>query len=214
MFGPRFPGSNGEALEIHAAIGEQRESCSVGQRESAHLSLDTAALPSPGCASLVAVVKTANLRYGNHGSQFRRLHRPRFRPVLGQREVRPGFVTIRQEGFHVPVFPICQYRSLSSGSYEPVNQVAPPWMSQTFPFHVSKKHHRPVRSPSTADCGKQLAIQPPQRALLPRLPGARAGQPRNQPPSSTVLRSCMRRGRSIDTLPSSCSAVWVVSSNP
>ena len=61
------------------------------------------ALPSSGCASLVAVVKTANLRYGNHGSQFRRLHRPRFRRVLGPREVGPAFVIIGQEGFHVPV---------------------------------------------------------------------------------------------------------------
>jgi hypothetical protein len=42
MFEPRFAGSNGEALEIHAAIGEQKEPCSVGQRESAHFSLDTA----------------------------------------------------------------------------------------------------------------------------------------------------------------------------
>ena len=42
MFGPHFAGSNGEALETHAAIGEQREPSSVVQRESAHLSLDTA----------------------------------------------------------------------------------------------------------------------------------------------------------------------------
>ena len=48
-------------------------------------------------------MKTANLRYGNHGSEFQRLHGPRFRRVLGQREVRPAFVIIGQEGFHVPV---------------------------------------------------------------------------------------------------------------
>src|SRR5260370_31203635 len=32
-----------------------------------------------GCASLVAVMKSANLRYGNDGSEFQRLHGPRFR---------------------------------------------------------------------------------------------------------------------------------------
>jgi hypothetical protein len=49
------------------------------------------------------VVKTANLRYDHHGSEFQRLHGPRFRCVLGQREVRPGFVIIRQKGLRVPV---------------------------------------------------------------------------------------------------------------
>src|SRR5260370_18152972 len=37
-----------------------------------------------GCASLVAVMKSANLRYGNHGSELQRLHGPWFRCVLGQ----------------------------------------------------------------------------------------------------------------------------------
>jgi hypothetical protein len=37
-----------------------------------------------GCAALVAVMKSANLRYGNDGSECRRLHGPRFRCVLGQ----------------------------------------------------------------------------------------------------------------------------------
>ena len=31
------------------------------------------------------------------------MHGPRFRRVLGQGEVRPGFVIVRQEGLHVPV---------------------------------------------------------------------------------------------------------------
>ncbi len=44
-----------------------------------------------GYASLVAVTKSANLRYGNHGSEFQWMHGPRFRRVLGQREVRPAF---------------------------------------------------------------------------------------------------------------------------
>src|ERR1039457_6525577 len=50
-----------------------------------------------GGAPLVAVVKPANLRYRNDGAAFWRVHRPRFGRVLGQREVRPGFVIIRQE---------------------------------------------------------------------------------------------------------------------
>src|SRR5580765_3906134 len=50
-----------------------------------------------GSAPLVAVVKPANLRYRNDGAAFSRVHRPRFGRVLGQREVRPGFVIIRQE---------------------------------------------------------------------------------------------------------------------
>jgi hypothetical protein len=55
------------------------------------------------CAALVAVVKSANLRYGKDGSECRRVHGPRFRCVFGQGEVRPGFVIIRREGLHVPV---------------------------------------------------------------------------------------------------------------
>ena len=49
------------------------------------------------------MVKTANLRYGNDGSEFRRVHGPRFRRVLSQREVHPGFVIVRQERLHVPI---------------------------------------------------------------------------------------------------------------
>jgi hypothetical protein len=46
---------------------------------------------------LVAVVKTANLRNRNDGAEFRWVHGPRFRRVLGQRKVRPRFVIIGQE---------------------------------------------------------------------------------------------------------------------
>ncbi len=49
------------------------------------------------------MVKTANLRYGNDGCEFRRVHGPRFRRVLSQREVHPGFVIVRQERLHVPI---------------------------------------------------------------------------------------------------------------
>ena len=58
---------------------------------------------SLGGAPLVPVMKPANLRYRDNGSAFRRLHGPRFRRVLDQRQVRPGLVIIRAEGFHVPV---------------------------------------------------------------------------------------------------------------
>ena len=54
-----------------------------------------------GCAPLVAVMETAYLRDRNHGSEFQRVHRPRFRRVLGQREVRPGFVIVRDERLQV-----------------------------------------------------------------------------------------------------------------
>ena len=50
-----------------------------------------------GGAPLVAVVKTANLRYRNDSAAFWRVRRARFGRVLGQRQVRPGFVIIRQE---------------------------------------------------------------------------------------------------------------------
>ena len=59
-----------------------------------------------GCAPLVSVVKTAYLRYRNDGSELQRLHGPWLRYVLSEREVRPGFVIIRQEQLHMPVVPI------------------------------------------------------------------------------------------------------------
>src|SRR5260370_15308447 len=103
MFGPRFAGSNAEAIEIYAAIGEQKQSCPVGSENQPTFPGIRRALPSSGWAPLVAMTKTANFRYGYHGSEFQRLHGARFRRVLGQREVRPAFVIIGQEGFHVPV---------------------------------------------------------------------------------------------------------------
>ena len=45
-----------------------------------------------GGTPLVAVVKPAHLGNRNDGAPIRRVHRPRFRRVLGQREVSPGFV--------------------------------------------------------------------------------------------------------------------------
>jgi hypothetical protein len=59
--------------------------------------------PRFGFAPLIPVVKTANLGYGSDGSGFRRVRGPRFRRVLGQPEVRPGFVLVGHEQFHVPV---------------------------------------------------------------------------------------------------------------
>ena len=64
---------------------------------------NAARLRGSGCAPLVPVVKSANLRYRDHGSQFRRLHRPWFRRVFGQGEVRPGLVIIPQERLDVLV---------------------------------------------------------------------------------------------------------------
>ena len=47
------------------------------------------------------MVKTADLRNGNDASQLGRLHWPRFRRVLVQREVSPGFLIVRDEGLQV-----------------------------------------------------------------------------------------------------------------
>ena len=52
-------------------------------------------LTNSGRAPLVAVVKTAGLRNGHDASELRRMYGPRLRRVLGQREVRPGFVINR-----------------------------------------------------------------------------------------------------------------------
>ena len=45
-----------------------------------------------GCLPLVAVVETADLRNRHNSSEFGRLHYPRFRRVLRQREMRSGAV--------------------------------------------------------------------------------------------------------------------------
>ena len=49
------------------------------------------------CAPLVAVMKPANLWDRNDGPDSQRVHGTRFWRVLGQREMRPGFVIVRQE---------------------------------------------------------------------------------------------------------------------
>ena len=88
------------AREIHGKFGNQKDvvsSCRanrIGADPKVGIGRRLARL---GCASLVAVVKPANLRYGNDGAAFWRVNGPRCRRVLGQREVRPGFVIIRQE---------------------------------------------------------------------------------------------------------------------
>ena len=93
--------------EIHVAIEAQGSHVCYGPRESTHLSLDRNCGEGCylGCAPLVAVVKTANLRYGSNRSKCRRVHGPRVRRILGQREVRPGFVIIGHESFQVAVHP-------------------------------------------------------------------------------------------------------------
>ena len=105
MFGPRFAGAMEEHEKSTLRLAN-KGSLVLSGSENRHtcfwIGIARGLLRS-GCAPLVAVVKTANLRYGNDGSEFRRVHGPRFRRVLGQREVRPGFVIIRQEGLHVPV---------------------------------------------------------------------------------------------------------------
>src|SRR5260370_22137320 len=74
-------------------------SCRIDQLELAQHSCEELrqGLLRLGCAPLVPVMKAANLRYRYHGSQFRLVHGPRFRRVLGQRETHPGFVIIGHE---------------------------------------------------------------------------------------------------------------------
>ena len=55
-----------------------------------------------GCAPLIPVAKTTNMRYGSDGSGFQRVRKPRFRRVLGQPEVWPGLVSAGHKRFHVP----------------------------------------------------------------------------------------------------------------
>src|SRR5260370_33788785 len=49
------------------------------------------------------MVETADFGNGDHRSKVRWVHRSRFRGVFGRREVRPGFVIIRDEQFYMPV---------------------------------------------------------------------------------------------------------------
>ena len=81
-----------------AHVGSERGSwaqMSQGRNETTTVCL--------GCAPLVPVVKTSDLRYRHDGFGFPRVHRPRFRCLLRQGEVRPGFVIIRDERLHMPV---------------------------------------------------------------------------------------------------------------
>ena len=99
MFNHALPGSI-VTHEKSPLIGEQNEHCPFGQREIGTVVLGigiSSRLPRSRCASLVAVVKPANLRYGNYGADFRRVHGPQFRRFLGQRQMRPGFMIIGQE---------------------------------------------------------------------------------------------------------------------
>jgi len=91
---PDLPAMGARLLD--AQVGPSR-GVPVPERDS------NGALRNSGCAPLVPVVKTADLRDSNDPSEFRRLHGPRFRRVLGQGEVRPGFVIIRKERLHMPV---------------------------------------------------------------------------------------------------------------
>ena len=43
------------------------------------------------------MVKAANLRYSNDRSEYRRVHKPRFGRILGQRKMRSGFVIVMHE---------------------------------------------------------------------------------------------------------------------
>jgi hypothetical protein len=52
-----------------------------------------------GCPPLVSVVETAELRNRHNWSEFGRLHYPRFRRVLRQREMRSGTVIIFRKDF-------------------------------------------------------------------------------------------------------------------
>src|SRR2546430_17448413 len=68
-------------------------------------SLDAAGLcrSESHSAPFVSVMETADLRDSYDPSKFWRLHRPRYRRVLTQREVRSRFVIIRHERLHTPV---------------------------------------------------------------------------------------------------------------
>ena len=85
MFGLSSPGTI-EKYEKSTLRFANKGACRVGKRELEHLSPGLELRRGPlrlGCAALVAVMKSANLRYGNDGSECRRLHGPGFRCVLG-----------------------------------------------------------------------------------------------------------------------------------
>ena len=96
-FRPRLGRTNGGVRKIHTVCGEQENSCLSAARIGTALRLVERRRDCYVQAALVAVMKTANLRDRNDGSDFQRVHGTRFWRVLGQREVRPGFVIVRQE---------------------------------------------------------------------------------------------------------------------
>ena len=79
------PQNNREAREVHIDLANKGALVPVGDHESALLSWGykvRSRLPSSCCAALVAVVKVANLHYGNYGAAFQRVDGPRFRRSL------------------------------------------------------------------------------------------------------------------------------------
>jgi hypothetical protein len=54
-------------------------------------------MESSGRSALVSMMKTADLRNGHDAASVGSWHRPRFRSILIQREVCPGFMIVRQE---------------------------------------------------------------------------------------------------------------------
>ena len=94
-----FASSNERARELRPIRRTERvcmpcQAMSIG---TAGVGVVLRRLLRSGCAPLVSMVKTADLRYRNDPSEFPWLHRPRFRRVLAQREVRPGLVIIHEE---------------------------------------------------------------------------------------------------------------------
>ena len=65
--------------------------------------LDTGWFRGSGCASFVSVMETPNLWNGYYRSEFWRLHGPRFRRVLTERQMCSRFVIVRHERPHMPV---------------------------------------------------------------------------------------------------------------
>src|ERR1035437_805088 len=95
-----WPANSGCESRVRALRGEQRRGarsprCDLRTKRSPVLSALRIGTPVPGQelrlgllrsgrASLVAVVKSANLWYGNDGAELWRVHGPRIRRVLGQ----------------------------------------------------------------------------------------------------------------------------------
>jgi hypothetical protein len=94
MFGPRFAGSKEKHSRNPRGDGRTEGVLFRRAENQRTFPWTLRALPSSGSAPLAAVVKTANYRSGNHGSEFQSLHGPQFRRILGQRDVRPGRISL------------------------------------------------------------------------------------------------------------------------